>query len=419
MRLDTAERDILEGIDAQSKELVERAIDWSHISSGSRNLGGLKAQADALAHPLSRLPGQLVERNLAPTVEIDAQGRQTHLEHPAALLVTVRPQAPVQVILTGHYDTVFPEQTTFLRVTERGDGALNGPGLADMKGGISLMLGALQAFEGYGMADRVGYRLLLSPDEEIGSLASGPILSEIGRLGHVGMTYEPALEEGALASGRKGSGNFHIRIQGRAAHAGRDFKSGRNALAAAAAMAADLHELNGRWDDVTINIGKIDGGGPLNMVPDVAILRFNIRFSSAETSTLVQFEIDQIVAKHSRDGLSIERHGGVTRPAKPFNAVQQNLFESVRTVGALIGESITWKPSGGVCEGNNLFAAGLPGIDTLGVCGGAIHSDQEFAWPESFARRAKLSAAILMKLASGEIDGPALRTAMSGLSIGA
>jgi glutamate carboxypeptidase len=78
----------------------------------------------------------------------------------------------------------------------------------------------------------------------------------------------------------------------------------------------------------------------------------------------------------------------------------------------LLGQEITWKPSGGVCEGNNLFAAGLPNVDTLGVRGGDIHSENEFAWPQSFAERAQLSALILMKLASGEIDGPALRKAM-------
>ena len=75
----------------------------------------------------------------------------------------------------------------------------------------------------------------------------------------------------------------------------------------------------------------------------------------------------------------------------------------------LLGQDIVFKPSGGVCEGNNLHAAGLPNIDTLGVRGGDIHSEAEFAWPESFVERAQLSTLILAKVASGEIDAHALK----------
>ena len=93
--------------------------------------------------------------------------------------------------------------------------------------------------------------------------------------------------------------------------------------------------------------------------------------------------------------------------------MQQTLFSKVREVGALLGQEITWVPSGGVCEGNNLFAVGVPNIDTLGVLGGDIHSEDEHAFPDSFAERAKLSALLLIKIAEGQIDAPALKRAMS------
>ena len=179
----------------------------------------------------------------------------------------------------------------------------------------------------------------------------------------------------------------------------------------AARMAEKLHALNGQRDGVTVNVARIDGGAPLNMVPDVAVVRFNVRFPEAEAATWFEAEVARIVAEAGED-LHAHLHGMITRGAKPFNAAQQRLFGAVKDVGALLGQDIAWKPSGGVCEGNNLFASGLPNVDTLGVRGGDIHSEAEHAWPESFVERAQLSALILMKLASGEIDARAIHSAM-------
>lgn len=412
MRLTFPERSLLNRLAADGATIVERAVDWCAINSGSRNLEGLEAQRAALVDALSVLPAAPVDVPLAPTIEIGPDGRERELAHPAAIAVVVRPNAPMQVVLTGHYDTVYPADSHFQDVKTRPDGALHGPGIADMKGGISVMLAALQAFEQHAEAKNLGYRVLLSPDEEIGSVASAPVLADFGAQGHIGMTYEPALGDGALAAERKGSGNFHIRVAGKAAHAGRDFAAGRNAIAAAARIAAVLDALNGQRDGFTLNVARIDGGAPLNMVPDNAVLRFNARFPDEATCRWMEFAIDEALKAERRDGITVDLHGGVTRAAKPFNAAQQQLFEAVKTTGALIGQDIAWKPSGGVCEGNNLFAAGLPNVDTLGVRGGDIHSEKEFAWPQSFAERAQLSALILCKLASGEIDGRALRDAM-------
>jgi glutamate carboxypeptidase len=224
--------------------------------------------------------------------------------------------------------------------------------------------------------------VLLSPDEEIGSIASAPILAEFARLGHVGLTYEPALADGSLARARKGSGNFHIVVHGKAAHAGRDFAAGRNAVIGAARIAEALHGLNGQRDGVTVNVAKIDGGAPLNMVPDVAMVRFNVRFPDAEAAAWFEAR-GRPDRRRAGEGLHAHLHGLITRGAKPFNAAQQRLFGAVKEAGALLGQDIAWKPSGGVCEGNNLFASGLPNVDTLGVRGGDIHSEAEHAFPKA------------------------------------
>ena len=414
LRLNDQDRKVLDALAGEGPRIIDRAVAWCAINSGSRHLSGLERQRQVLLDALSALPAAPSDIPLGHSEDIGADGRIGQQAHTPAIAVVVRPEAPLQVVLTGHYDTVYPETSLFQTVCTRPDGALHGPGIADMKGGISVMLAALEAFERHPDAGNVGYRVLLSPDEEIGSIASAPTLAEFARLGHVGLTYEPALADGSLASSRKGSGNFHIVVHGKAAHAGRDFAAGRNAVIGAARISEALHGLNGQRDGVTVNVARIDGGAPLNMVPDVAIARFNVRFPDAEAAAWFEAQVARIVAE-PREGLHIHLHGLITRGAKPFNAAQQRLFGAVKEAGALLGQEIAWKPSGGVCEGNNLFASGLPNVDTLGVRGGDIHSEAEHAWPESFVERAQLSALILMKLASGEIDGRSIRAAMESV----
>jgi glutamate carboxypeptidase len=184
-------------------------------------------------------------------------------------------------------------------------------------------------------------------------------------------------------------------------------------VAAAARLGARLADLNGAREGVTLNLARLDGGGPLNVVPDTAVLRFNVRAPRRADLEWVQAEIEAAVAASQGDGLVARLFGGFTRPPKPFLDAQRRLFEAIAQTGAMIGQGVTWKASGGVCEGNNLFAAGLPNADSLGVRGGDIHSEAEHAWPDSFVERAGLSALILMRLAAGEIDGPGLRAALA------
>ena len=409
MRIHSHDQTVLDHVAARENGIIERAVAWSAVNSGSRNAEGLNLMLDLLEAEARSLPADVVRIPTQGSTTIGDDGAVKAVAHADALKITARPKAPIQVVLTGHYDTVFAADSRFQTVTTRADGALNGPGIADMKGGISVMLAALEAFETHPDHANVGWTILLSPDEEIGSPASAPLLARLGAAGHVGMTYEPALADGTMAGARKGSGNYHLIVTGRAAHAGRAFHEGANAVAGAAIIAAALHALNGQREGVTVNVAKISGGGALNVVADNAVVRFNIRVPDAQASAWVVEAIDRIVAVPPFDGLTLDLHGGMTRAPKPMDASQTALFEAVHQTGGLLGQSIAWTPSGGVCEGNNLHAAGLPNIDTLGVRGGDIHSDQEFAWPDSFVERAQLSALILCKLASGEIDGHRLK----------
>jgi len=112
--------------------------------------------------------------------------------------------------------------------------------------------------------------------------------------------FEPAFADGALVNQRKGSGNFSAVIRGRAAHAGRDFEQGRSAMFAAAELMAALEQLNRKLPGVTVNVGQIDGGGPTNIVPDLAIVRFNVRVPTRQSQLHIEGELEQIIAQINR-----------------------------------------------------------------------------------------------------------------------
>ncbi|MEQ1809562.1 MAG: hydrolase [Terricaulis sp.] len=401
---------LLERLDGEGEGLVARAESWSTINSGSFELPGLAAMRVTLLDTVSELPAPPEVVDLQPSQRVRPDGEVIDVQHGASIRVRVRPDAPIQVALTGHYDTVFPASHTFQTPWREGE-MLRGPGVADMKGGIAVMLAALKAFERLPGEKRIGYEVLLSPDEEIGSMGSAPLLAELGKRAHLGLTYEPAMADGALVDQRKGSANFHLAVRGRAAHVGRAFSDGRNAVLAAADAAMSLNRLNGQRDGVTFNIGAIDGGGAVNVVPERAVLRFNIRVPDAESAIWAEAEVRRIARETGeRDGIDAHLHGGFTRPPKPLNDQQRTMVAWTRQAGSALGLDLQFRPSGGVCEGNNLAAAGCPNIDTLGPCGGGLHSDEEFAVISSFAERAKLSFLLLAGVERGVFDVRSLRS---------
>ncbi len=394
---------LLQRLDGEGDALAARAEAWSAVNSGSYELGGLQHMRALLADAFAALPGELALIPLAPSQRVRADGELAEVEHAAAIRVRVRPAAPIQIALTGHYDTVFPAAHPFQQPWREDAATLRGPGVADMKGGLSLMLAALQAFEALPGEKRVGYEVLLSPDEEIGSPASAPLLAELGARARLGLTYEPALADGALVDVRKGSGNFSLAFKGRAAHVGRAFADGRSAVLAAAEAVLALNALNGKREGVTFNVGAIDGGSASNVVPERAVLRFNVRAPDMESAAWAQAQARRI-AECERDGVVAVLHGALTRPPKPLNPAQATMFGWARQAGGALGLELKFQPSGGVCEGNNLAAAGCPNVDTLGPCGGGLHSDQEFALIPSFAERAKLSFLLLAGVERGLFD---------------
>ena len=396
--LASTEQDCVER--AAAEPLLDQVEAWAAVNSGSHNLTGLATMAGLLAGAFSALPGEVSLVEPAPVDAIDGSGRLVPVEHGRNLHLRVRPEAPLQLLLTGHMDTVFDADHPFQATRWLEDGVLGGPGVADMKGGIAVMLAALKAVEAGGGVPHLGYEVVINSDEEVGSPGSASLIAAAAGGKRAALTYEPAaLPDGTLAGARPGSGNFSFVVRGRSAHAGRNPEEGRNAVLAAADLALRLAAVIS--PTLKVNPARIEGGGPNNVVPDFAILRVNLRPATPEDEfrarTLIESSAAKVAGEHD---VAIDVHGGFGRPPKPMTTEAEALFTLVKKAGADLGQPIGWKATGGVCDGNNIAACGVPVVDTMGVRGGKIHSAEEYMIVDSLKERAALSALTVLRLAS-------------------
>ncbi|OED43365.1 acetylornithine deacetylase [Endozoicomonas sp. (ex Bugula neritina AB1)] len=390
----------LNALDDEHDVMLKTTIELAEINSGTLNVDGVNKVLSRLQQLAKPLKGTEEVIPVSSWEVVTDQGQITRHKLGDALRIHKRPDAPLKVFFCAHMDTVFSQDHHFQAVTWLDDKTINGPGVTDLKGGILILLKALQTLENSPWADQIGWEILFNPDEEIGSPGSAPLIAEAAKRVHFGMIYEPCMPDGSLAGQRKGSGNFSVVSSGKAAHAGREHHLGRNAIRALCDFVSSMDDLNGQRPGITFNPGYIHGGGATNVVPDCCVHKFNVRLEKPEDEQWCLAQLDDIINTiNKRDGITLTLHGGFTRKPKILTPANQKLFEITQAYGRELGMNIDVKPTGGCCDGNNLTAAGIPNIDTLGVQGGAIHSDQEYLVVDSLVPRAKLSAALLLSLA--------------------
>jgi len=392
-------REVFDWIDAQAARMRDLVSKWANLNTFSYNLAGLQQFADLLKKEWGAL-GDVEELSLPTAESIDADGKLVHAPLGRALRIRKRTDAPRQIFLCIHMDTVYPPEGNFREVTLVDQNTMRGPGVCDAKGGLAVMLIAVEALERSPWAQKVGWEVLINPDEEIGSPGSSHLFDEAAKRNHVGLLFEPAMPDGSLVSHRGGSGSYSVIVRGRSAHAGRDPHMGRNAVVAGAELTVALSKLTA--DGITVNVSKIHGGGPANVVPDLAICRFNVRAKTPQDQQKIQSQIQDAVASfRDRDGIRMELHGGFHRPPKPLDAGTQHLQTQLESCARELGIPVSWRYSGGVSDGNQLAAAGLPNLDSLGPRGGSIHSPDEFLMLNSLTERAKLATLLIRSLTQG------------------
>ena len=375
---------IADDIEQRLDDLTASIVSLAEINSGSFHTAGVERVGTRLAEIADELAPDSVEFLTVPDAEVMTPDGTTQTAPIGdALRIRTRPDAPFQVCLFGHLDTVFPIDHEFQKVRVDGH-RLAGPGVADCKGGLILATEVARAIDRSDWADAVGWELLVVPDEEIGSNSSKPLLHEAAARCDIGVGFEPALPSGGVAGARKGSLTAHTIVHGLAAHAGRAHHEGRSAILGLANLIVALEALN-EHPGVTVNTGRISGGGALNVVPDLAVASYNMRVADSEAQRWVEQEFADAVAASPFD---IELAWSGARPPKEHTAALDLLLADVADAARQVDLVIEAEDTGGCCDGNDLAAAGLPNVDSLGIMGGGIHSTAEFADAASLPLRA-------------------------------
>jgi glutamate carboxypeptidase len=393
--------------DPTSSDLLARARDRQeayladlrtmvNIDCGTYIPGGVNQIADIMSQRFGSA-GWQVERIAQ---DASAHGRSLSKRYGDILVATLdgaRPEAEEgrRVLMVGHMDTVFPEGTAAARPFAIDDHIAHGPGVSDMKGGLLLGLyavGCLQdlGFDGF---DRITY--VCNPDEEVGSPFSGPTILERAKDADVCFVLEGARENGDIVSARKGVADIRIEIVGRAAHAGVEPERGRSAILQAAHTAVALHQLNGRWPGVTVNVGVIQGGIRPNVVAERCEMAVDIRATTAAAFETAVATVKELARERHVPDVEVEVAPQAGFPPMEKTEATGRLADRARAIAAELGFGLEDAATGGASDANPVAGLGVPTLDGLGPVGGADHAPGEWLDLDSVAPRMALLAGLI------------------------
>jgi glutamate carboxypeptidase len=383
-------RDLAAIVERRHDEYVDALRDMVDVDCGSFTPDGVNAIADRCVARFEAL-GAGVER----IAHEPSDG-----EEPLGdLLIGRIPGAgpdPFRVLMLGHMDTVFGPGTVRERPFAVDGDRARGPGVSDMKGGLLAGFFALEALR---EADALGASVtyLCNPDEEIGSPFSRPHIKSLAAESDAALVLEGARENGDIVSARKGVRDIRVEIHGRAAHAGVEPERGRSAVLQAAHTAIALHELNGRWPGVTVNVGVVQGGTRPNVVAERCVLEVDLRSPSAESFNEAHAEAQRVI--HELHVPDVEVHiesRGWHDPMERSEGTGK-LAEAARAAALELGFELRDAATGGASDANTTAAAGVPTLDGLGPVGGDDHGPGEWLDLTSVVPRVALLAALISR----------------------
>jgi glutamate carboxypeptidase len=406
MSMSDRERDVCRRLEGMRQRMADELVAWVAIPTGRGHVAGLHAQRAALGHRLRALG--------AVTRDVHCDARPDWIDPPWSaggagqevdVLVAEHAGPGPRLLFCGHFDTVHDPSSSFRELRPIGGGRASGPGCADMKGGLVIALAALEAIRDAGIP--LAWTFVLVPDEESGSYGSARALREAAPGHAAGLVFEPAGEGDSLVVERMGAGQFMLEAFGRAAHAGRDYAKGVSAVRALSRAVLAAEAIADPAAGRIVNVGPLQGGAATNIVPDHARAWGNLRFARPEDEAAIGAALDAVA--EGEDGavprVRVRRIAG--RPAKPLTPAVERLAAIARGASEDLGRALPFGRTGGVCDGNNLQAAGLPTIDTLGVRGGNLHREDEWVDLDGLVDRAQLAALAALRIAAAASTMPA------------
>jgi len=376
---------ILTALQARQAEVEAFIQSLVEVESPSGDVEGSRAVVDLLVHAAGKLGCvDAIER-----VDVPDFGQH---------LVIKAFQKPNQIVMVGHTDTVHSRGSLSERPWRREGGKIYGPGIFDMKANCALAIEVLHTLDELHMTPAYGVTLVLTCDEEVGSLNGWPLIKKVAKAqpARCAFVMEPPASGGRVKTSRKGTGIFAIKVEGRAAHAGLEPEKGASAILELARQTEQLHAINLSGSGITLNVGVVRGGTRSNVVAAEAQGEIDVRFSTEAES----LEIERILSslKPIDERTKVFVSGGINRPPMERTPAVIELFEKARAIAAELDFDLGEAQVGGASDGNFLAAMGIPVLDGLGISGDGAHAVHEHIEANDIARRGALIGGLLMSI---------------------
>jgi len=383
--LDNLAAKVQQAVDAQRPEIVAFLKELVQINTYSGNPEGVNRVGEMVA---SGMPDRLSHR-----VVNDYKGVNHHI-------YTNQDSAGQPIVIVGHIDTVFPPDSEFQEFRESEE-KLFGPGTADMKGGIAVMVFALHILEEFRILENIPLRCLINGDEETGSGSSYNLIRDLSRGAAYGLVFECGGLEGEVVKARRGIRRYKLSVTGKARHAGVKGGPKASAVVEVSQMVLALEDLNDLEKGISTNVGRIGGGTVTNMVPDHAEAHFEVRFWNRETEEEVLEKIKAIVNDPQNPGCTAVIECDHRRPAGCPVDGTDHIYKMVKIAARELGQKVGQESRGGTSDANFLTDEGIPTLDGMGPIGDMDHSPDEYILRESLFERIALTAVLLHKLSAG------------------
>ncbi len=287
-----------------------------------------------------------------------------------------KPSLP-NILFNIHVDTVFDETSPFQQFKIINNKMATGPGVIDAKGGIVIIYNTINQIENSSLKDKINWTVVLTTDEEIGSMNSKDYLIQEAKNHDIALIFEPPLENGNIIKNRPASANISITATGKTAHAGRQASHGIHAIQGLLNYIQDI-QTKKNDDHGVINLGTLSGGTRENIIPDFAQCKINARFmKESDLNSYIQTCQETAKKLNKKNNAKISVSIDSLRPGKPATQKSDHLYDCLKKATKTLNRSIQFENSFGVCDGNFIASTNTPVIDTLGAIGSGMHTENE------------------------------------------